>query len=110
VVWEERGREAPPYPDSTESILDKVLPELYPKGMKTAISVPNDLFDAAEKLARRLGVSRSRLYSNALTEFLRRHRGDDVTEQLNRLYEDKPAGLDPISEALQGATLGKDGW
>lgn len=78
--------------------------------MKTAISVPNELFEAAEKLARRLGVSRSRLYTSAVSEFLRRHRGDDVTEKLNQLYENEPAGLDSLSQALQGASLGKDEW
>jgi len=78
--------------------------------MKTAISVPNDLFEAAEKLARRLGVSRSRLYTNAVAEFLGRHRGEDVTEKLNRFYDNEQAGLDSISEALQGASLGKDEW
>ena len=78
--------------------------------MKTAISVPNDLFEAAEELARRLGVSRSKLYTKAVAEFLRRHRSEDVTEKLNRLYEKEQAGLDSISEALQGASLGKDEW
>jgi metal-responsive CopG/Arc/MetJ family transcriptional regulator len=78
--------------------------------MKTAISVPNGLFEAADKLARRLGVSRSRLYADAVEEFLGRHRGEDVTEKLDRLYENEQAGLDSISDALQGATLGKDEW
>lgn len=78
--------------------------------MKTAISVPNDLFEAAEKLARRLGVSRSRLYTKAVAEFLGRHRGEDVTKKLNQIYESEQAVLDSTSEALQGASLGKDEW
>jgi len=78
--------------------------------VKTATSVPNDLFRAAEKLAGRLGVSRSRLYAKAMVEFLGRHRGEDVTEKLNRLYEKEPARLDSISAAIQGAGLTKDEW
>ncbi len=78
--------------------------------MKTAISVPNELFEAAEKLARRLGVSRSRLFTMAVSEYLRQHGGDNVTEKLNQLYESQPASLDALSQALQGASLGKDEW
>jgi metal-responsive CopG/Arc/MetJ family transcriptional regulator len=78
--------------------------------MKTAISIPDDLFEAADRMARRLGVSRSRLYAKAVLEFLHRHRNDDVTRKLDRLYESEPAALDPLSQALQGASLTKDEW
>ena len=76
--------------------------------MKTAISVPSKLFEAAEKLARRLGVSRSRLFTNAVSEYLRQHGGADITEKLNQLYESEPASLDALSQALQSVSLGKD--
>ncbi len=78
--------------------------------MKTAISIPDDVFEAAEKLAQRLGVPRSRLYARAVLEFLHQHRSDDVTRKLDRLYESEPAVLDPLSQALQGASLTKDEW
>jgi len=78
--------------------------------MKTAISIPHDLFEAAERLARRLGMSRSRLYTCAVSEFLRQHRGDDVTEKLNQIYENEPSGLDSLCQTLQVASLGKDEW
>ena len=45
----------------------------YTRGMKTAVSIPNPTFKAADRLARRLGVSRSRLYAEALQEYLHRH-------------------------------------
>jgi metal-responsive CopG/Arc/MetJ family transcriptional regulator len=41
--------------------------------MKVAVSIPEDLFDSAETLGKRLGVSRSRLYASALAEFLAKH-------------------------------------
>jgi len=78
--------------------------------MKTAISIPNDVFEAAEKLARRLGVSRSQLYTNAVSEFLRRHFSDEVTEKLNGIYDKESSELDSVSRALQHAGLGKDEW
>jgi metal-responsive CopG/Arc/MetJ family transcriptional regulator len=78
--------------------------------MKTAISIPNEIFEAAEKIARRLGVSRSELYSNAVLEFIRYHRGDDVTKKLNEIYDREPSRLDPILHTLQFASLDKDAW
>ena len=78
--------------------------------MKTAISIPNDVFEAAEKLARRLGVSRSQLYTNAVSEFLRRHFSDEVTERLNEIYAKESSELDSVTRGLQHAVLGKDEW
>jgi len=51
--------------------------------MKTAVSIPDEVFADAERLARRLKTSRSRLYARALAEFVARHSADDVTAQLN---------------------------
>ena len=78
--------------------------------MKTAISIPNDVFEAAEKLARRLGMSRSQLYTNAVSEFLHRHFSDEVTEKLNEIYGKESSKLDSALEALQHAGLARDEW
>ncbi len=53
--------------------------------MKTAISIPDEIFEDAEKLARRLKKSRSRLFSEAMQEYLARHDRDRVTEALNHV-------------------------
>jgi predicted transcriptional regulator len=55
--------------------------------MKTAISVPNQLFDQAERLARRTGRTRSDVYSAALREYVARHDPDEITEGLDRVVE-----------------------
>ena len=55
----------------------------YTKGMKTAISIPDDLFEGAERLARRTKRTRSRLFRDALKEYLARHTPDQVTEAMN---------------------------
>ena len=78
--------------------------------MKTAISIPDSIFEAAEKLAKRFGISRSQLYANAVTEYLRDHQKDGVTEKLNEIYEKESSGLDPIFLALQFSSLQKDEW
>src|SRR5712664_1157018 len=55
----------------------------YTQGMKTAVSIPDDVFEGAERLARRTNRSRSRLFSDALKEYLARHTPDKVTEAMN---------------------------
>jgi metal-responsive CopG/Arc/MetJ family transcriptional regulator len=78
--------------------------------MKTAISIPNEIFEEAEKTARRLGVSRSELYANAVLEFIRHHRSDDVTEKLNEIYDREPSKLDSILHTLQYTSLDREEW
>jgi predicted transcriptional regulator len=69
----------------------------YTIGMKTAVSLPDDLFRAAEQYARRVRKSRSQLYADALSEYLARHAPDEVTEAMNRvLAELGDAGAEPF--------------
>jgi metal-responsive CopG/Arc/MetJ family transcriptional regulator len=56
--------------------------------MKVAISIPDDIFDEAESLARRLNTSRSELYSRALTEFVGNHAPEPLTERMNHVVAD----------------------
>jgi hypothetical protein len=80
--------------------------------MKTAISIPDSLFLAAEKLAKRLGVSRSELYQRAVTSYIEAHRDEGVTDSLDLLYGsgDVSSSLDPVLENLQGASIAKEDW
>jgi metal-responsive CopG/Arc/MetJ family transcriptional regulator len=78
--------------------------------MKTAVSLPDPLFEAADELAKRLGISRSEFYATAIAEYLRAHQRETVTEGLNRIYEQEPSGLDPGVAAIQSASLGEDDW
>jgi predicted transcriptional regulator len=52
--------------------------------MKTAISLPDDVFNQAEKLARKLKKSRSQLYKEAVVHYLAMHDDDAITESWNR--------------------------
>ncbi len=78
--------------------------------MKTAISIPDDLFRDAEVLARRQKKARSSLYAEALRLYIDQHRGEGITEQLNRVYAEVPAGLDDELLRLQRETLLKSEW
>ena len=75
----------------------------YTRGMKTAISIPDDVFEDAERLARRLGHSRSQLYSRALREFVARHEPDHVTAALDAVVPDE-SSVEPFV-ARAGRTL-----
>jgi metal-responsive CopG/Arc/MetJ family transcriptional regulator len=56
--------------------------------MKTAVSIPDDVFEKAERLARRAKRSRSEVFSAALAEYVARHAPDDVTDAMNRVCAD----------------------
>lgn len=74
----------------------------YTAGMKTAVSIPDDLFARADRLAHRAGRSRSHLYSAALREYLARHGPDEVTEALDDLLGEMGGGTDPfVGEAAR---------
>ncbi len=79
--------------------------------MKTAISLPDALFEAAENLAKRLGMSRSELYATALDLFVRGHRGRGVTDKLNEIYgSEGGTGLEGGYRQLQSASLPDEDW
>lgn len=78
--------------------------------MKTAISVPDDVFESADELAEQLGVSRSELYSTAVAEYLAKHKAEDITAKLNEVYSKEPSGLAPEIRRAQARSIGKSGW
>lgn len=78
--------------------------------MKIALSIPDDLFDTAETLASRLGVSRSRLYATALADFLSKHQGGRVTDRLNAVYGTEESRVGAGVRRLQRRSLGRDAW
>jgi len=70
--------------------------------MKTAVSLPDDVFSLADHLAKRLKMTRSELYRRALSEYVARHSSDAVTETLDRLCGELEGEVDPfVSEAAR---------
>jgi metal-responsive CopG/Arc/MetJ family transcriptional regulator len=78
--------------------------------MKTAISIPDPLFQAAESLATRFGISRSQLYAKALQVFITKHDRANVTQQLNQVYAEQPSGMEPELMNMQMLSLPKEDW
>lgn len=82
----------------------------YTPGMKTAISLPDEVFDAAEREARRTRKSRSQLYAEALSEYLARHAPDEVTEAVNRVVDEIGAASDPFVAVAARRALERTEW
>ena len=78
--------------------------------MKTAVSLPDDLFRRAETAARRLRVSRSKLYAKAIAEFLKQQNSSAITERLNDVYSRHRAKVDAGLHRAQLKSLAKDNW
>ena len=78
--------------------------------MKTAISLPDDLFASAEALAERLGVSRSHLVATALAEFVAKHQSRKVTARLDAVYATEPGALAPDVRRAQTRAVSTDAW
>jgi metal-responsive CopG/Arc/MetJ family transcriptional regulator len=78
--------------------------------MKTAVSVPDDVFEGAERLARREGRSRSEVYSAALREYVARHATDEIVEALDHVVAEIGEGIDPFVSAASRQTLDVTDW
>lgn len=79
--------------------------------MKTAISIPDDLFEAADRVAKRLGLSRSEFYQRALAKFLESHSNTAITAQLNAVYSaEDPGHVDPVLDAIQWGSILREDW
>ncbi len=74
--------------------------------MKTAVSIPDDVFEAAEDLARRMNTSRSQLYATALRALL--DSDGEVIERLNRVYANER--VDPAIVGVGRRVLAASDW
>ena len=78
--------------------------------MKTAISIPDDVFEDAERLARHLQTSRSQLYARAVAEFVARHDDDHVTSTMNQAVEEIGESADAFAREAARRSLERVEW
>ena len=78
--------------------------------MKTAISLPDKLFAAAEREAKRRGVSRSKLYQQALEKLIANARDEAVSDALTRSYVASPEPDDPFMDRILARTMARVEW
>jgi hypothetical protein len=84
----------------------------YTRGVKTAISIPDAVFEEAEQLAKLRGWSRSQLYADAVSAYVKSEKYSGVRERLDAVYQSKPedSALDPVLELAQARSLPKEEW
>ena len=82
----------------------------YTLGMKTAVSIPDDIFERAERLASQKQRSRSEVYAAALDEYLARHALDEVTDTMNRVCDEVGVNNDAFLAAAGRRALGRIEW
>ena len=82
----------------------------YTKGMKTAISIPDVVFEGAERLARQTKKSRSQLFSDAVQEYISRHAPDDVTAAMDRVCIELGERSDAFISGAGRRTLMRSEW
>ena len=73
--------------------------------MQTVISIPDSIFQAAEELAKRMGVSRSELYAKAGAEFTKTYKSTNITEQLNSVYDQQISKIDKELVTMQNQSI-----
>ncbi len=78
--------------------------------MRTVVSIPDDVFELAERLAKRSGKSRSRIFSDALREYVARHSPDEVKEAMNRVCADVGSAPDRFTNAAARGILERTEW
>lgn len=80
--------------------------------MKTAISIPDEIFEQAERLAKTRGWSRSELYANAVSAFVKSERFSGVREKLNTVYGDcaDDSAVEPLLADAQARSIAKEKW
>lgn len=78
--------------------------------MKTAISLPDPIFEEAEALAQKLGISRSELYTEALKAYLRRYNREQILSKLNEVYSQECSELDSVMAKMQFMSLPYEDW
>ena len=78
--------------------------------MKTTILIPDDIYHSADQLAKRFGMSRSELYSLAVSDYINAHKNEAVTKALNRIYAKETSEIDPAINAMQLRSLPMEVW
>ncbi len=78
--------------------------------MKVAVSVPDPIFEAAERLAKQHSVPRSQIFAEALAAYIKAHDSEAITSQLNEVYAHESAGVEPGLAQAQLQSISHESW
>ena len=95
---------------SLKKLVVSALDPGYTNSMKTAISIPDVIFEQAEELAARTKRSRSQLFSDAMREYLTRHSGEETTDAMNRVVDAVGGSVEPFIAEASRRTLKRMEW
>jgi len=74
------------------------------------LAIPTEIWDAAQELAGKLGLSANELFATALSDFIRRYGEIDITAELDKVYLEQPSNVDPVLAAMQFSSLPAEKW
>ena len=78
--------------------------------MKTAVSIRDNVFQNAEKYAKKTKISRSQLYSDAVEEYLAKRDEQALIDQINAVCEEVDTSLDPAIRFYQSRAIKREKW
>lgn len=78
--------------------------------MKTAISVRDNLFERVDQFARKKKLSRSKVFSDAAEEYLKRQEEDDLTANLCEVYSKEDSSVDPMMLRMAIMSIPREEW
>jgi metal-responsive CopG/Arc/MetJ family transcriptional regulator len=78
--------------------------------MKTAISIPDEVFNEAELFAKNNGISRSQLFTQAVQYFVSLKKKDSITQKLNEVYSKENSSLEMQMGTMQFSSIEKEEW
>ena len=78
--------------------------------MKTAVSIPDSIFRAADSLAKQLGMSRSELFARAVEAYIEAHKHGGLIEALDAVYTEESSTLDQALAQMQWTSFPRDDW
>lgn len=78
--------------------------------MKNELAIPSEIWEAAQQLAGKLGLSANELFATALSDFIRRYDEVDITAELDKIYSDTDSAIDLVLGAMQFTSLPQEKW
>ena len=78
--------------------------------MKVAISIPDPIFEAADRLAKQRNVSRSQVFAEALAAYLDERNSESITALLNEIYDRESSSVDAALTAAQFESISHEAW
>jgi len=78
--------------------------------MKVAVSIPDSIFEAAERLAKQRNIPRSQVFAEALSAYLELRNSESITALLNEIYDQELSSVDVALTTAQFESISHEAW